>query len=678
MFVADPPAIVAPSDENPLDVIEVVATRPGQAQKIDRRTYRVKQNPQSAQFNGIQLLRGLPAVIITPDDQILLLGTAGVTILVDERPVFGDPIQYLRTLHGSDIERIEIMTNPSAQYAAGTGGVINIVLRKKQEDGVSGSANAEVATRGRVESGATIKKKRGKWSYELRAEGKAGRSSRSIYEKLRMVQSFPGGPSTINRETGGGHSSQNSGSLNGKITYELDPRTSIIGEAFGGGGNNPSHGHANFVGLTPDFESFRERSRSDFTVSYAGIQLSLDHKGKKDGETLKASVGTYGNPTVRQTIRSEFGDGDFFSSDRDRTSFGMFSHGDWVHPIGKDKILSVGFDIGYFRNTFDYSFASSDEVRFGPDFRDSFVASEVTPTAYATFQKTVGTWTIMPGIRFESIDRRITSPGRASSKFSRMNLSPTVHIEHPLSKTVNMTLSYSKRTQNPGYEEVSPYPIVIGPVAIQQGNPDLRGQTTDAYEMNLHYSRKSLEGGVILFYRETDRIWSNIYSVNDEGLNVFVPVNVGTRLDWGAEFDISTPLFKRVKGTASINLFSRRNPIDPVSGASSDTMFRYTGNATAEWHGKEKGKRPGDIAQVQLTYESPSRDFQIRRRSEYSLNFAYTHSFSPTLSVTANLNGLGPTHTGHRLRAPLVQEDYERRERLPEFKLKLVKTLGKQ
>jgi len=206
----------------------------------------------------------------------------------------------------------------------------------------------------------------------------------------------------------------------------------------------------------------------------------------------------------------------------------------------------------------------------------------------------------------------------------------------------------------------------------------LRGQTTDAYEMNLHYSRKSLEGGVIFFYRETDRIWSNIYSVNDEGLNVFVPVNVGTRLDWGGEFDISTPLLKRVKGTASINLFSRRNPIDPVSGATSDTMFRYTGNATVEWHGKEKGKRPGDIAQVQLTYESPSRDFQIRRRSEYSLNLAYTHSFSPTLSVTANLTGLGTTRFGHRLQAPLVQENYERKERQPEFKLKLVKTLGKQ
>jgi outer membrane receptor for ferrienterochelin and colicin len=284
----------------------------------------------------------------------------------------------------------------------------------------------------------------------------------------------------------------------------------------------------------------------------------------------------------------------------------------------------------------------------------------------------------MPGLRFDGIDRTISSPGRRPSRLKRAYLSPTAHIEHPLSKTLNMTLSYSRRIVQPGYEEISPYPVVIGPLAIQQGNPDLRGQATDAYELNLHYSRKSLEGGVILFYRKTDNIWSNLYSVNAEGMNVFVPVNVGNRLDWGAEFDVSTPLFKRVKSTASINLFSRRNPIDPISGASSDTMFRYTGNATVEWHGKQKGKRSGDIAQVQLTYESPSRDFQIRRRSEYSLNVAYTHSFSPTLSVTANVNGLGPVRTGHRLRALLVQEDYERKESLPEFKLKLVKTFGKQ
>ena len=227
-----------------------------------------------------------------------------------------------------------------------------------------------------------------------------------------------------------------------------------------------------------------------------------------------------------------------------------------------------------------------------------------------------------------------------------------------------------------GFEDVAPYPIVVGPLAIMQGNPGVRPEKTDAYELNLHYSRKSLEVGLILYDRETDDLRSNVYTVNAEGLNVYTPMNVGHRSDRGAQFDVSTPLFKRVKGTASINLFSRTVPIDPAAGGGEDTMFRYTGNATVEWHGKQKGKTPGDVGSVQLTYESPSREFQFRRKGYFNLSLAYTHSFSPTLSVTGNLTGLGTLHSGHRLIAPLVQETYDRRQG-PEFKLKLVKTLGK-
>jgi outer membrane receptor for ferrienterochelin and colicin len=213
-------------------------------------------------------------------------------------------------------------------------------------------------------------------------------------------------------------------------------------------------------------------------------------------------------------------------------------------------------------------------------------------------------------------------------------------------------------------------------LAIQQGNPGLKEQVTDAYELNLHYSRKKIEAGVILYDRETDRLWSNVYSVNDAGLNVSTPINVGHRSERGAQFDISTPLLKRVKGTASINLFSRRVPIAPSAGGGDDTMFRYSANATVEWHAKQKEKTPGDIGQVQVTYESPSREFQFRNDGYYTLNLAYTHSFRRTLSVTANLNGLGSMHYKHRLLAPLVQETYDKRVGT-EFKLKLVKTLGK-
>src|SRR5947209_19328649 len=105
MFAYDAPAISQPaSAHNQSDVIEVVGTRSDQALKIDRRTYRVQQNPHSAQKDTIQLLRGLPAVTIGPDDQINLLGAPNVKILIDGHETRTD----LHTLHGTDLDRIEI------------------------------------------------------------------------------------------------------------------------------------------------------------------------------------------------------------------------------------------------------------------------------------------------------------------------------------------------------------------------------------------------------------------------------------------------------------------------------------------------------------------------------------------------------------------------------------------
>ena len=164
MFAPDPPAVTQPASADQSDVIEVIGTRANQALKIDRRTYRVQQTPHSAQKDSIQLLRGLPAVTITPDDQIMLLGSGNVSIQVDGRTITDpDTIAYLRTLHGSDIERIEVITNPSAQYSSqGIAGIINFVLRKKQGDGVSGNAMTEVSSRGGGYVDATLKNKRGR------------------------------------------------------------------------------------------------------------------------------------------------------------------------------------------------------------------------------------------------------------------------------------------------------------------------------------------------------------------------------------------------------------------------------------------------------------------------------------------------------------------------------------
>lgn len=671
MFVADPPAAAVSSQP---DVVEVVGTRRDEALKIDRRTYRVQQTPHSEQKDAIQLLRSVPSVTISPDDSIALLGNGNVRIFVDGRPYLGDPAQYLRTLHGSDVERIEIITNPSAQYSAeGTGGIINFVLRKKQGDGASGTVSAEVATPRGVRSDASVKIKNGKWTLELAGAAESGRS-RSTYRKLRSVEDSVGGPATINLETGGGPSDQTSGYGSGKITYDIDPKTSISVNVIGIGYRSRSLNRAQFRAVTPDFSPFTEHQIYADSGSVIIGELAFDHKGSKEGETLTASLTTSSNPRQPETDTAGFSSGGYLFTERVKTFEEQKGQVDWQHPLAKGQILSLG-------GTWDRSWMS-ERYRFttedtgglsGFAAADQFAGVDDKLMAYTTFQQPIGSWTVMPGLRMERDNRRITSPGHPEVRVDRTDLFPTLHVNHALGKALSLTISYSKRIDRPQLNELRPYAIVQDVLNAKQGNPYLRNQSTDAFEVNLHYHKGKLDGGVLVYDRETKGLWSTAYTVVD-GINLLSQINAGHRRDSGAEIDLSTPITGKLKVSGNVNLFNQRIPTDPLSGGSSDNLFRFTTNTTLEWDGPEHGDRPGDVAQLQWIYSSPSRAFDVRTAYWNWLSLSYTHSFSHTFSVTGTANY--QSRNRHWLDAALVQEDAWVR-RPVEFKLKLLKTFGK-
>lgn len=675
MLAADPPAVVAPADAaDQQDVIEIIGRRSDQALKIDRRSYRVQQTPHSRQKDAIQLLRGLPAVTISPDEDISLLGSGNVSIFVDGRPYSGDVKAYLRTLHGGDIERIEIITNPSAQYSAeGTGGILNFVLRKKQGEGISGSATGEASGFGHGRADATVKLKKGKWTYEFEGHGAAGRDYRSTYHKLRSTEETVGGAPTINTEDGRRRSHSAVGSLSAKATYEIDRRTSVSARLWGGRQEGHSSTDADFVGLTPDFASFSERQRFGNSTAFVISELNFDHKGTKEGESLTASLRMFGNPRNRETNSADFSDGGAFSVEHRTHNLFAVGQVDWQHPLEKGQILSIGGIWNYARDSERYSFSSvGTGGSLGDDAFDQFRGIDSNLGAYVTFQQPIGSWTVMPGVRIERDGRRITSAGHPDVEIAHTDLFPTLHVQHPLSKTLDLTLSYSKRIDRPPFEFLRPYPVVDDVLTIKEGNPHLRDQSTDAFEINLHYHRKKLDAGVIIFDRETSRLWSPDYTVIN-GVNVFTWVNAGHRSDRGTEIDVSTPIVKRLKLNTSINLFYHRYPVDELSGARTQGTFRYTTDTTLEWHGDDRGEVPGDVAQLQWRHYSAYPLFQLRDFARNGLTLSYTHSFSHTVSLTGTIDYWRPF--GHRLEAPLVQEDYS--EHSPgEFKLRLLKTFG--
>ncbi|MGE5563465.1 MAG: TonB-dependent receptor [Bacillota bacterium] len=672
MFAAAPALAVEQPAEDQSDVIEVIGHRADEALKIDRRTYEVQQTPHSQQKDAIQLLRGVPAVTVSPDDQISLLGSSGVRIFVDGRPYQGDATQFLRTLHGSDVERIEVITNPSAQYAAeGTGGIINFVLRKKQGEGTSGNTTVEGSTLRSAKANGSLKYKQGKWTYEL-SGGTETQGGRSRYHKRRSVEETIGGPPTINTEDAHGSSRTMGGFANGKISYEIDPKTSLSATITGFRSQNRSTNSADFVGVTPDFESFSGRQRYDSSGSWLFGDLAFDHKGAKQGETLTATLRWGKNSRQRETNHSSFSDGASLFTQRLKGFTQTSGQVDWQHPMGKGEILSTGGSWGRSTISEAYRFESTRTGLSGFTAADHFDARDDELAAYATFQQPLGDWTVMPGVRLERDTRRITSRGHPDVRISRTDLFPTLHVEHALGNNLDLTLSYSKRIDRPPLNEIRPYEIVQDILTVKRGNPQLRNQTTDAYEANLHYHRQSVDAGVILYDRERKGLFSYDYTVIN-GINLVTMVNSGHSRDRGAEIDVSAPIVQRVKLNATVNLFDQRIPIRDLGGRRSDERFRYTIDTTLEWTGPDRGKRPGDVAQLQWIYNSPEREFALDQLAWNWLGLSYTHSFTQTLSLTGNASYV--SRTGHRLLSPLVQAYLVSRSPA-EFKLKLLKTFG--
>lgn len=673
MFAYDPPVISSPASSNDqLDVIEIIGRRGEQALKIDRRTYQVQQTPHSQQKDAIQLLRGLPAVTVSPDDAISLLGSANVRIFVDGRPYQGDATQYLRTLHGSEVERIEVITNPSAQYSSeGTSGIINFVLRKKQGEGVSGNVNGELSTPRGAKANGTVKYKHGKWTYELDG-GAQDQENRSTYHKRRSIEERPGGPATINTEDGGGPSRSYGGFASGKVTYDIDPKTSVSAKITGFDSHGRSINDMQFVGVTPDFDSFSGHQRSDTSGTWLFGELALDHKGFREGETLTASLQFGKNSRQRETNRSSFSDGANLFTERLKGFTDTSAQIDWQHPLGKGQILSLGGTWDRSTMSEEYHFESSATDLTDFTAADQFNGSDDKLAAYLTFQQPVGDWTVMPGVRVEHDRRRISSRGHPNVRISETELFPTLHIDHHLSSSLDLTLSYSKRIDRPPLNELRPYEIVQDLFNVKRGNPLLKDQSTDAYEINLHYHRKSLDAGVIIYDRETSRLFSSAYTV-ENGVNVSMLVNAGHSRDAGAEFDVSMPIIKRVKLNATLNLFDQRAPLDALESSAVVHSFRYNTHSTLEWTGPDHGGRPGDVAQLQWGYDSPSTQFQTHYFASSFQSISYTHSFTRTLSLTGTVDHL--SHISHRVVAPLLQEDYAERTPL-EIRLKLLKTFA--
>jgi outer membrane receptor protein involved in Fe transport len=495
----------APAQAPPAAVsgVTVTASKPDVQTSIDRRSYSVANDLQ-AQVGSIgDVLRNIPSVQVDVNGNLSLRGDSNVTVLIDGQPSSqfkGESLaQALQSLPANRIDRVEVITNPSAEFRAeGSGGVINLVTKKAKRAGPTGSVLATV----RNDGGYQASLNGGYNSNKLSLNGDLS------YRHLFQNQDLDYRRSGVDPVSGNAFRSREmepqSGIFNyvgahGGADYDLDARTRLSLEARGSyfhrNINGPDHFEMDVLGspaaqfdrlLLVNFTSragqvvttLRQRygEGHDLTVS-----LGFDDQAIRIGRTDATTTALPLN-TLAETVQQ------LHATDIQQTSL----RADLNKPLANKAKLKLGYALDvYAVLAADTGADSVGGAPVSPDPLRSnrFVFNEALNQAYVTYEQPFGKLTVLAGLRAEVVGinlRAVASP-LPGQDYAR--LFPTLHLAYALGDGRQLTGSYSRRINRPVAADFNPFQYPSSPQQEIRGNPDIRPEHTDSLELGFESRR---------------------------------------------------------------------------------------------------------------------------------------------------------------------------------------------
>ncbi|ESQ77330.1 TonB-dependent siderophore receptor [Asticcacaulis sp. YBE204] len=628
----------AKSDDKPAEKIaEVTVTASKASTRIDRRVYDVKTDPQASTGLLTDVLAKVPSVTVTADDKVYLRGDSGVTIWVDGKaPPEGR--QVLRTLPASEIERIEVITNPSAQYAAGTSkGIINIITKKRQTVKRRGNLSARIDELGGYSGGISFDDGKGPWSWGFGLN--ASRSySDFAYASMREALAASGVVTTRLDQSGYNDYRNEGTSGNLRFGYKLGPRSSLKLKLSQSSPRFYSNETTDFA--VDGRAAYREQVRDLWRMSNRDHNLIYTFADDK-GERLTLEIDDYlsqQSDPVRREIRdaqSGYGNG-LRQTNEIQRDHGRQVKGDYERPLGDNRILNAGFD---------WKAQSSDSYRrFDTSFADEtsrqsqFIGRETTAAAYVTLQWPLGKWTAMPGLRVE--DRRRRFPGQAfAAAGGDTEWFPSLHLSRPLSEGVKLRLSYSRRLDPVQLSQYDPQIVFTSPTSTQSGNPDLALVLVNSLEASYDVERKTSGWGLTAFYRDASNQIEWLSQADANGVSHSRPVNMGrTQL---AGFDAnwrgpigSLPGKGKWSHTSSASYSYGR--ADAARGGGNRESLFWQVRSIVQYDGPKRGALSGDQFQATVWVSAFARQIESRGDAIWGIDLTWQRPLTPKLSVVVS------------------------------------------
>jgi ferric enterobactin receptor len=589
-----------------LQNVQVAGERPMVVIEPDRNTYRAKDVAPAA-ANASEVLQATPSVEVDGDGKVSLRGNDNVAIQINGRPtpITGAQLSaYLKQIPANIVDRIEVVPNPSAKYdPEGMAGIINIVLKANTDLGISGGLNVGAANINRMNAGSNLGYQSGPltlfgtYGYNADDRGIVGLNDRERFD-------LTGAPLSFTNQLIDGNTSNGGHNISTNIDYKLTNRD-VISNQFS---INRRHSFDNSLAGYTDLDAAQVfLDRYDFLRNDKARGLVLDNSLsiKRTFEPRKHELSSEirfnrtkdeDSTVFWQQPLTQGGaiSGSRVQGERDETNAltrQLTAQVDYVRPLTGSTKLESGFketDRWLDREFLVFKDALGDGNWLPSSQSNDFSFDEHVHAGYGVLSQSAGKFDLQAGLRAEFANRNFAlADASGDFPYSYHSLFPSGVIMYKPSDGSQVKVSYSRRIRRPGTQELNPFPVFFDQQNVFIGNPSLKPEYTDAFELGL--SRSGALGSIQLspFYRRTTGVISVDFNtaavIDGREVTSISFQNLASSNSWGTDLNGSLRMGPRFNGFAGFNVYKMVTDGGSQSALSSNAVtWSYRLNGTTQ------------------------------------------------------------------------------------------------
>ncbi|MDV3470474.1 TonB-dependent receptor [Elizabethkingia anophelis] len=634
--------------------ITAQSTKPYKVE-LDKKTYDVKSDLTSIGGNLQDVLTNVPSVSVDPDGTVSMRGSSNVRFLVNGKPSallgIDAGANALQAIPADQIDRIEVVTNPSAKYdASGTAGILNIILKKNSKLGFNGSVIGSLGYLPRTNLNTNLSWKKGKVSWFLNGGGGYMESK----NKNSNTTTYNSGDLLTSNQNSTGKSNNDTYNASTGLVYDITDHTSVNASGtvryFDGTSNTPIFYTDNYKdGST--INSSRYSNGSNSNLGFQG-DFGLDHKFDDKGQNISLSVSLQRNRMLNNSDVTGYTGNAFSLSNlinSKTVNKSLVGKIDYELPIGEKSMFNAGYKLDHNKNDYNYLVQQKNAGDADYSILDDYTGithyTETFNAFYLQFKSKIGAFGYQVGVRDEysniKIDYPIKDPQnqlwRNDNKTKNYNnLFPSVFLSYDISKNNQFLLNYSRRIDRPRSFFLIPFMSYNDPKNIFRGNPDLNPSYIDSFEFGYNLSNNKFTLNPTLYYRNEKDNVQMLVSPNPDDSTSFTssPINVGNDQRYGLEINGNYNPFKWWQLMGSIDIFGYKttgnylykNYPDPITGNLIDKNINYDGSGmSARVRLSNTFKIDKTFSfQIQANYRGGQKNASTEQKDMYFVNLGAT------------------------------------------------------